>query len=56
MVPSSSGLGHRPLTAVTRVRVPLGSPINPNPPFGGFGFIGDLAGLSNSDYYFALLR
>ena len=27
MVPSSSGLGHRPLTAVTRVRVPLESPI-----------------------------
>ena len=27
MVPSSSGLGHRPLTAVTRVRFSLGSPI-----------------------------
>ncbi len=26
-VPSSSGLGHRPLTAVTRVRVSLGSPL-----------------------------
>jgi hypothetical protein len=24
---SSSGLGHRPFTAVTRVRIPLGSPI-----------------------------
>ena len=23
---SSSGLGHRPFTAVTRVRIPLGSP------------------------------
>ena len=27
LVPSSSGLGHRPLTAVTRVRTSLGSPI-----------------------------
>ncbi len=27
MVPSSSGLGHRPLTAVTRVRTSLGSPM-----------------------------
>ena len=26
MVPSSSGLGHRPLTAVTRVQISLGSP------------------------------
>src|SRR5262245_31921750 len=25
LAPSSSGLGHRPFTAVTRVRVPLGS-------------------------------
>ena len=25
MAPSFSGLGHRPLTAVTRVRIPLGS-------------------------------
>jgi hypothetical protein len=24
---SSSGLGHRPFTAVTRVRIPLGSPV-----------------------------
>jgi hypothetical protein len=28
MVPSSSGLGYRPLTAKTRVRVPLGLPNN----------------------------
>ena len=27
MVPSSRGLGHRPFTAVTRVRISLGSPI-----------------------------
>ena len=26
MTPSSRGLGHRPFTAVTRVRLPLGSP------------------------------
>ena len=25
--PSSSGLGHRPFTAVTRVRIPSGTPI-----------------------------
>lgn len=41
LVPSSSGLGHRPLTAVTRVRVSLGSPIK-NPPFMGGFFIGDM--------------
>lgn len=40
LVPSSSGLGHRPLTAVTRVRVSLGSPVK-NPPFMGGFFIGD---------------
>ncbi len=28
MTPSSRGLGHRPFTAVTRVRLPLGSPKN----------------------------
>ena len=27
MSPSSSGLGHRPFTAVTRVRIPSGTPI-----------------------------
>ena len=26
MTPSSRGLGHRPFTAVTGVRIPLGSP------------------------------
>jgi hypothetical protein len=32
--PSSSGLGHRPFTAVTRVRVPLGTPeMVQHPPF-----------------------
>jgi hypothetical protein len=30
MAPSSSGLGHRPFTAVTRVRFPSGSLGNPN--------------------------
>ena len=29
--PSSRGLGHRPFTAVTGVRIPLGTPINPIP-------------------------
>ena len=29
MTPSSRGLGHRPFTAVTRVRLPLGSPTKP---------------------------
>ena len=28
MAPSSSGLGRRPFTAVTRVRIPLGSPFD----------------------------
>lgn len=28
--PSSSGLGHRPFTAVTRVRFPLGTPVKAN--------------------------
>ena len=27
MTPSSRGLGHRPFTAVTGVRIPMGSPI-----------------------------
>ncbi len=27
MTPSSRGLGHRPFTAVTGVRIPVGSPI-----------------------------
>lgn len=40
MVPSSSGLGHRPLTAGTRVRTSLGSPLK-KPPNGGF-FNGDV--------------
>jgi hypothetical protein len=35
LAPSSSGLGRRPFTAKTRVRVPLGSPF-----FGGLGFLG----------------
>lgn len=35
LVPSSSGLGHRPLTAVTRVRVSLGSPIKQYPLYEG---------------------
>ncbi len=34
--PSSSGLGHRPFKAVTRVRVPLGAPLISQPPAGGF--------------------
>ena len=34
--PSSSGLGHRPFKAVTRVRVPLGAPRMFQPPAGGF--------------------
>src|SRR6185312_16904034 len=29
--PSSRGLGHRPFTAVTRVRIPLGTPFGPPP-------------------------
>ena len=35
LVPSSSGLGHRPLTAATRVRVSLGSPIKKCPLYEG---------------------
>ena len=34
MTPSSRGPGHRPFTAVTGVRLPLGSPNKP--PSGGF--------------------
>ena len=30
--PSSRGLGHRPFTAVTGVRIPLGTPVNPKRP------------------------
>lgn len=40
MVPSSRGLGHRPFTAVTRVRISLGSPLK-SPPLGGF-FSGEI--------------
>ncbi len=36
---SSSGLGHRPFTAVTRVRIPLGS---------RFQFIGDFRSVADS--------
>ena len=30
MSPSSRGLGHRPFTAVTGVRIPVGTPIKDN--------------------------
>ena len=39
VVPSSSGSGHRPLTPVTRVRIPLGSPLVSKP-------LGELTALS----------
>ena len=39
MTPSSRGLGHRPFTAVTGVRIPVGSPLKP--PKGGF-FYGEI--------------
>ncbi len=40
---SSSGLGHSPFTGVTRVRIPLGSPLQAPPPEGStpkFGVYG----------------
>src|SRR6185436_11322921 len=33
--PSSRGLGHRPFTAVTGVRIPVGTPNKSKPPQGG---------------------
>lgn len=43
MVPSSRGLGHRPFTAVTRVRISLGSPLIEKAPIKG--------AFSMSDYF-----